>query len=211
MTSCDKFVPLFTEYLDGNLSGQSKSEFEEHIQSCSDCAQTVQHLKTLQVQLKQLTPVKTSDAFNVILRSRIRYELEKPSLWDQVVTYFLVNRVPAFATGFAMLLLVSFFSYSLFFRSNDRSDVFVPVEVANEQPIAQTFYPSSKKSNQPAKQDVYYVIDQFRIEEVLADRQKGDNHLPALSAQAIHFDTLHTIQPAPIKIIRAAHPTSVCF
>lgn len=211
MASCDKFVPLFTEYLDGNLSGQSKSEFENHLQNCRHCAETVQHMEALQIQLKQLTPVKTSDTFHIVLRSRIRHELEKPSLWDQVVTYFQVNRVPAFATGFAALLLISFLSYNLFFQSNGQKDVFVPVEVANDQPVTQTFHTPSKQINQPSKQNVYYVIDQYQIDEILANRQKIDQLRSDPMNRTTNFDTLQTIRPAPIKIIRAANPTSVSF
>lgn len=200
MTNCDKFVPLYTEYLDGTLSESSRSEFDQHLQKCSECAATLQHMKSLTAQLRQLSPVRTSNAFHIILRSRIRQELEKETVVERIVNLFRVYRWPAFATGIAALLLI-FFSYRTLFQTETIPEPNQPLAVQKEQPAR--FSPKLPGHPQPVE-DVYFVIDKFQIEDLLPPGEEinsenlGRSREPGSSL----FDSLQQEGQIPVQAFR---------
>lgn len=119
MKNCDKFVSLFTDYLDGILPGQIKSEFNQHLTDCRECTDRLRQMKALKHHLKKLNPVKTSDTFHVVLRSRIRRELTRHTFAQKIGFYFQTYKLPAFATGAVALILISFVSFYTFFNSEN--------------------------------------------------------------------------------------------
>jgi len=109
MLSCDKFASLITDYLDGHLSPEKRVTFEEHLFACRNCSLTFQRVKILKARLRQLTPVQTSPAFEIVLRSRLRRELDSLTFWDRILEYFpWGGRIPAFAFSLLLLFLLSY-------------------------------------------------------------------------------------------------------
>ncbi len=82
----------FNDYLDGNLSSEELTDLESDRMKA-----TLESLKHLQVSLKNLPRVKTSDSFDAVLRARIRHEMRHASLLQR----FFSNRVGWRITGYA--------------------------------------------------------------------------------------------------------------
>ena len=115
MKNCDKFKRRMSEFLDGELRGTLKREFEEHIKKCRVCSNAVTRLQNIRSSLRQLSPIKTSPDFDAMLRARIR--LTSSARWRNYGGRNVVMpwRIPAFALGTIVVVIVaalSFFFYS---------------------------------------------------------------------------------------------------
>ena len=211
MTNCEKFLPLYTEYLDGALSSQSKLEFDEHLHQCADCTATLRRMKAIQVRLNELPMVRTSDSFHILLRSRIRRELEKTSFKQTVFSYLRTYRLPAYGISFAMLLLISFATYSYFQQSPKEK---IPVisttsQSGGDQMSAVTVQQQGGK----IKERIHFVMDEITAESVLGGGQKIDSK--SLDAtrqnQRLASDSTLAAQSYASRIYQASHAATVTF
>jgi len=117
MASCERFLPHFSDYLEGTIPIQLKAEFEAHLRSCESCQGVLQRMKVLQAQMQQLPRVRTSNAFHIVLRSRIRHEMERPTVWERIFDSFQGSRWPAYAAAAVLVLAISYGSVRFLFRT----------------------------------------------------------------------------------------------
>jgi len=52
--NCEEFVELVTAYLEGELSGGERTEFEEHLRSCAGCDRYLAQFRTTITLLGEL-------------------------------------------------------------------------------------------------------------------------------------------------------------
>ena len=114
MKSCDKFRDQFSDYLDGELPGDDKKRFEEHIHQCGDCDEILSRINTLGNRLRKLEPVKTSGSFQYALKSRIRRELETETFVEKIGSIFQTNRLPAIGFSAIALFLLAYVSIDVY-------------------------------------------------------------------------------------------------
>lgn len=207
MANCDKFVSLYTEYLDGKLSPEIKSEFDQHIHTCQECAESLKHMRALKSQLRGLTPIKTSDAFHIVLRSRIRQELEKETIPEKIINFFRIYRWPSFATGVAVLILITLFSYSTIFQPQINNQI-------TSQPI-KTLEPSVKTPTHVVTPSpgVFLVVEQAEKEKIFKRGEMIDSETLQQYRQNlnVYFDSTRVFQPKPVGVYFTAPSTSAAF
>ncbi len=162
-------------------------------------------MKALRIHLKKLNPVKTSDAFHVILRSQIRRELGRQTFGQKIGYYFKTYKVPAFVTGLAAVILISYLSYNTFLKSENLSE-FSSYSASGEQadnPL--NVRPTGRGKIQNLK-NTYYVIEQYPIEDFL---KTGDEISSEFSGEMWEsgpapFDSIPNPQSIPVQIYPVA-------
>jgi len=60
--SCDLFNQWMSAYLDGELAGDQRRRFEEHLASCDACSRELQHLRRLTEDLNMMRFNEPGDA-----------------------------------------------------------------------------------------------------------------------------------------------------
>jgi|GEM_PF-1285112 anti-sigma factor RsiW len=108
MPSCDKFRSHFSDYLEGSLEREKKEEVDHHLEHCRECAEVLKRMDSLRAELKRLPAVHTSNAFHIVLRSRLRRELDRPGIWERLLGWLEPYRVPALASAVLILAVVSY-------------------------------------------------------------------------------------------------------
>jgi hypothetical protein len=68
---CDQFKEILSEYIDGSLTGQRKTQLEDHLSVCDRCREELASLKALVSELGSLEPVKAPPDFLDQLHNRI--------------------------------------------------------------------------------------------------------------------------------------------
>ncbi len=100
--NCDKVANLISDYLDGHLAVQARSEFESHVGGCDNCASELRQTRSMLQELAALGGCKSPvDCWGHVRRHTIR---SRPQvLWRR---YLLrpAAAVPALA---AVLLLAA--------------------------------------------------------------------------------------------------------
>ncbi len=131
-----------------NLDVLRRKDVERHLKTCSQCARFLDQIRLLRLRLKNLTPVKTSDSFQVLLRERIRREMAGKRRTAASSTSFTKRWIPAF--GFVVLVLIAGIwmidQKTSFFDSGD-----------NEGGIARSTTPGEESFDG----QVQYVINDF--------------------------------------------------
>jgi hypothetical protein len=120
MTACEKIRDDLSSYLENELTGDEKNHLEAHLAACDQCAMTAGRLRALQGRLHKMAPVTTSGTFHVVLKSRIRRELEpKVSIVDKFRLFFRNNAAPAYSLSLLSLLLLTYVSVDLYSHMNE--------------------------------------------------------------------------------------------
>lgn len=103
---CEKYQNIISDYLDDNLSGHERLEFELHIEKCSDCARALGQTEAMLAQLNSLGSRKSPvDVWNGVrdailnrnlrilpwYRVHIRQLLAAPALAASIVAYLLLT------------------------------------------------------------------------------------------------------------------------
>ncbi|HHM23675.1 MAG TPA: zf-HC2 domain-containing protein [Bacteroidetes bacterium] len=175
MTSCDKFVPYFSEYLEGTIPVQLKLEFDAHLQECEHCRGVLHRMEQLQMRMRQLEPVRTSNAFHIVLRSRIRRELEAPTVWERIQGYFQVNRVPAYAAAVALLMLISFGSMRLLFHSESSTSQAPSLTGTELLPGGLTGAVVVQQRGKQVEERLHFILDEVPASVLLGKGQSIDS------------------------------------
>ncbi len=175
MTSCDKFLPHFSDYLEGSVSQALKAEFESHLNQCENCRGVLHRMELLQHHMRQLEPVHTSDTFHIVLRSRIRRELEKPTFIDRVAAYFQTNRVPAYAASVALLLLISYGSLQVIWHWGQKNTQpkGMPTATIQSNGLSGTIV-VQKKGNQ-VEERIHFILDEVPANAMMETSQALDS------------------------------------
>ncbi len=112
MNSCNAMQTLFTEYLDGRLSGREMQRVAAHLERCRECAGDWKSLEEMQSLLAELGPVPEPE--DLLLRIRVAISHERARrrqtifstlnlVWRNTVGPFLLQASAGFAS--AVLLL----------------------------------------------------------------------------------------------------------
>ncbi len=107
MGTCDDFVDLIMDFVDGELVGPRRQCLLQHLQECEQCAAQVRNLRLLRVQLRSLPKVSTSPSFDAVLRARLRVQDKARwrRLWGAVP--FASWRVSAYALAVVVVCLAA--------------------------------------------------------------------------------------------------------
>jgi hypothetical protein len=207
MANCDKFVSQYTEYLDGRLSTQIKSDFDQHIHTCQECAESIRNMRALKSHLKGLTQVKTSDTFHVVLRSRIRQELSKESIPEKIINSFRIYKLPRYVIGFAALILIVFFSYNTLLQPEMGDDSFLSTQLSEET----SSYPRSEIITPTLP--VYIIEERTEKEKVLSSNENINSKSlqENRESRSFYIDTTKVHQPKPVGVYITVPSTSVAF
>ena len=112
MNGCNEMQTLFTEYLDGRLSGREMRHVTAHLEHCRECAGDWKSLEKMQSLLATLGPVPEPQ--DLLLRIRVAISQERARrrrtafhalnlAWKNTVGPFLLQASAGFAS--AVLLL----------------------------------------------------------------------------------------------------------
>ena len=104
MNPCERFQEAIFDFLDGELDVVRKRELEHHLKTCSVCASFLEEIRRLRSDLKHLTPVKTSESFQVLLRERIRREIAGKGRKSAPFAFPAWRWIPAL--GFGVLVMI---------------------------------------------------------------------------------------------------------
>jgi hypothetical protein len=105
MDGCKKIRKFLSSYLDGELVGKDKVDFEDHLEQCKDCSETTQQVQKLTKLLPKLSRPSTSPDFNEVLRARIRIENTKSRRQLKEVRWPWLDRVPLYGMSLAIIVL----------------------------------------------------------------------------------------------------------
>jgi hypothetical protein len=75
--TCSECKELFSEYLDGQLHGSSRKEFESHADSCVSCAPKLRQARHLRMRLGRLTNKRLPDEFSFKMRRALAEAAER--------------------------------------------------------------------------------------------------------------------------------------
>ena len=119
MKSCNKYMEMMSEALDNRLKGKKLNEFYDHINSCPNCKEEFESLKSLVSQLNTLPEIEVPQGFHEKTMSRIKLEAvtnsgaKKPSfapLFERISAYIselkFGRMVPAMSSAFACFVMV---------------------------------------------------------------------------------------------------------
>lgn len=107
MKTCKDINDKLSSYLDNEISPQEKHAMEEHIKTCSQCAQTLADLQKVKAMTSKLSEVEPPPWFKQKIMARVREEAQKKSFAEKWF-YPLRIKVPVqiFATIFIVVAAV---------------------------------------------------------------------------------------------------------
>jgi anti-sigma factor RsiW len=79
--TCAESTNLFSEYLDAQIAGTAKREFDEHVHECSACAQRLELMRFVRVRAGNLERKRLPDTFNFEMRRILLAEMTRQSGW----------------------------------------------------------------------------------------------------------------------------------
>ena len=104
MTDCYDFKKNISKYLDGDMNNRERLLFEEHRSCCPECGTTLEQLKSIKSRLASLTVFKTSSNFDIVLRSRLRDEINRKRPFFHLEMLAPGWRVAFYSTAIVVLI-----------------------------------------------------------------------------------------------------------
>jgi len=171
MISCDQFSSLITDYLDGFLGGKKKSQFEGHLMACESCRAKMQRVKFVQKQLREMPLVHASPTFDIVLKSRIRQELERESFFERIVDSLFSTKAPAYGLAVLSLLFISFFVVNQFFFTGISKQQVARSHPQVEANLSGTDHSTVEVTRKPVVEEhVRYVLDEVSVSQTTQNR-----------------------------------------
>lgn len=112
---CVKIKKILPEYSVGGLSEKKREFVKRHIESCPDCSRELMLLDKTASLLDSIPQEEPPEfLWEGVRREIIRQErpLETP-VWQKFIGWFWGRRIPALATGLAVLILVTGLYFAL--------------------------------------------------------------------------------------------------
>ncbi len=215
MISCDQFTSLITDYLDGFLSGERKKQFEEHLLGCHTCKTTFQRVKLVRRHLQELPHIHTSSTFEVVLRSRIRRELERENFFERLLLKLSGNRAPAYGLALVSLAAVSILAFNLFFQTHSATQALRPV--TSKSVLVSLPSPQQSKSavqTPPVEERVRYILDEVALSETSATRtglNSASLNAHRMATGSSKLSSADSAASAAIPALRLGRTVSVTF
>lgn len=79
--TCGDCQLLFTEFLDGQVPGALRREFEAHVKSCTDCASSLRRVRAIRSRLGNLERKCLPDSFTFRVRRALLDEVAREQNW----------------------------------------------------------------------------------------------------------------------------------
>ena len=179
MVSCEYFKDKISEYIEGTLPKEDKNSVEQHSKNCSDCNSLLHRLRDLNTSLHNLEPVKTSDLFQAVLRSKLRKEIEYESetVFDKIVVFFQVYKMPAFGFSLAALLFITYISYDLYrhYENENTSTLTSSVLPTPTQELPTTVPDLKPFVREQDKSKEYFILEEVSEKDIL--KEEGWSHI----------------------------------
>jgi len=189
MISCEQFSSLITDYLDGFLGGKKKSQFEEHLRACQSCRVKMQRVKFVRKQLHEIPRVHTSPTFGIVLKSRLRQEMEREGFFEHIVNLLFSTKAPAYGLAILSFLLISFFAVNQIFLTGNSKQL--AVRFPSEDSSSEVVHSVGLVKKKPVVEEhVRYVLD-----EVPAS-QASQNYLGINSAGLSEYQNDQVRRPS---------------
>jgi hypothetical protein len=163
MADCYKLMKKYTHFLDGDLQGAEKEKFEQHLGSCPECGRRLGQTREIVKNLSALSKYKTSPTFEIVLRSKLRSELNKRSTYSHFFLPEKWSQVTAYAAGIILLISTGIFIDRSLDKQTTQPIIFQPLSETTTVPMA-TRLPKNKKIKMKN-----YVMDQYPV-AVLSDK-----------------------------------------
>jgi len=111
MKNCDKYKNMMNEAADGMLNGKQLAEFNKHIESCKECADEFESLKSLILQVSALPELDLPGGFHERAMRRIKLEVnvnsrQRKSIFDRLPNFNFGGMAPAMTSAFACFILL---------------------------------------------------------------------------------------------------------
>ena len=106
MAICYKYQNYINDFIDNDIDAARKKELEEHIKVCSSCNENLKNLKLLKQSLGSLPRYKTSSTFDIVLRAKLKKEINKSSSFINLPFFPIIRPIPAFAAFTIILIFV---------------------------------------------------------------------------------------------------------
>jgi len=97
MANCYKYQKYINDFIDNDIDAARKIELEKHIKVCSSCNENLKSSKLLKQTLSSLPRYKTSSTFDIVLRSRLKKEINKSPSLINLPFFPMIRPIPAFA------------------------------------------------------------------------------------------------------------------
>jgi len=79
--TCAESTSLFSEYLDAQIAGTTRREFDEHVCGCHACAQKLELMHFVRAGAGKLERKRVPDTFNFEMRRLLLAEMTRQSGW----------------------------------------------------------------------------------------------------------------------------------
>ncbi|MFQ5603193.1 MAG: anti-sigma factor [bacterium] len=192
MKICNWLEDKVFDYVDGLLPNDKKKELENHFKNCPDCRNSYQGVKSVRVQLKKLSPLKTSPDFETVLRTRIKME---KSLKRRGTETWPV-RIPLYAATGALIALAAFFvlnnSNRPFYGNQANNPPFLPP--SQSIPIQNISQPSSAALG-GGSVNIHFPMDQLNLNQ----RGTPINSVELEKYSTSNSDSIKKISPKTVK------------
>ena len=105
MSNCKRFREMVSDYIEGELSGEDKIHFENHIKECSICSEITAKMRLLQNDLCSLKLIQASPDFDTILRTRIRIESGIGRRRLHEIIWNWPAKIPVYGMSLALIII----------------------------------------------------------------------------------------------------------
>lgn len=138
---CQNFKDKFELYIDNELSGQEKAEFENHLSKCPDCARELAALKSIDSVGKAEIFSEPEPAYwkqlNQSIMQQITGHKEKSSWFafrlGQLTEILLPKRISYRLVGLAATAVIIFFIVRISFISHEKFEI--PTQISSDDAV----------------------------------------------------------------------------
>jgi hypothetical protein len=144
--NCQHYGESYSLYLENELAGDQKKQFEHHLNSCPACQKAVSQLKIIRNSLHSIPNIQASKDFETILRARI--QMTKNIGRGQWAEFFDRFKLPAYAVS-----MTAIFATILYLHLNTHT----PDRAPANSPTENLQTTMSETDIKPG--DVVYAVD----------------------------------------------------
>src|SRR5579862_4113492 len=201
--TCTQARPLFSQYLDGAVTGKEMRELSQHIESCEDCGRHYVSLRQTQHLLAQVGPRKAPADLALKLRVAISQQLANTRRrylegmrvrFDNALDLFMVPATAGLTAAVVIFVVLMGFLAPL---QADNSDV--PLMLHTAPQLQQSAFGSTLDSiNDDSLVIEAYVDSQGRVQDyrILSGSKDNEALLPQVKKNMLIFTTFTTFRPA---------------
>lgn len=106
---CEGYRTKLFEYLDGELAGVARAEFEAHLKGCRGCREELQELHETLALIERMPAPEPPEAFWQQYLRELRQKVAPvptPSRWETWLGSIPLRPIPALAVGIVLILAV---------------------------------------------------------------------------------------------------------